>query len=576
MKSKVLHSLKRLQGTLTNESWSTYRRIVSKVCQDHSSFEWMSKVAGLIRNQDILALMEMSDFLSGQKYPTAAEHFAANQIVSLIKKYPFPSKLNPFDPEKKARETFAESEQRCKETNERFLGPVDWAKSPYRNEWNSMRSFINYVMGHTPPLGDIYDKCYFGPGASVGVHGNATNLARKFASDWSVTPGAQLYARSACFRNWHVFESLTRPRPGAAACLDPELAKASFGKRVTTVAYNKIAFVPKTVKTFRSIAVEPLLNGYVQSGVDVLLRARLLRVGINLTDQSINSRLARRGSTVDDDSSFVTIDLSSASDSIAINLCRDLLPSDWYAFLDAIRSPSYLIDGVAKRYHKFCSMGNGFCFPLETLLFTAACVASGAGEVGVDFHVYGDDIIVRKHCAKRVLGLLSEMGFVVNKEKTFLEGPFRESCGTDWYSGDDVRPFVLDFELNSFQSVAKFLNLSRRNARTTAFFDGVRDLLLGLLPEDLRIFRPLEGPPDTAVTVERDLFMTSPYAVWSRDLQCWSWRELISTPHSDIGWNMLRDSDLSLTMAALRGSRSDAPFTIRRKTRTTLRKVAYG
>lgn len=576
MKSNVRNSLRRLQGTLTSNNWSTYRRIVSKVCSDHSEFEWTSKVAGLIRNQDVLALMALADSLSAQMYRTAAEHFAANQIVSLIKKYPFPPNLNPFDPEKKAKETFVESELKCKETNERFVSSSAWAYSERRAEFNTMRNFISYCIGYSPSLSDIYNECYFGPGASVGVHGNATNLARKFASDWSVTPGAQLYARSACFLNWHVFESLTRRQTGSVACLDPELAKASFGKRVTTVAYNKIAFVPKTVKTFRSIAVEPLLNGYVQSGTDLVLRRKLRRIGINLSDQSINSRMAYLGSLEDGDDSFVTIDLSSASDSIAINLCRNLLPPDWFAFLDAIRSPSYLIDGVVKRYNKFCSMGNGFCFPLETLLFTAACHAVGAGTPGIDFHVYGDDIILRKRFARPLLGLLSEMGFAVNKDKTFLEGPFRESCGTDWYRGDDVRPFVLDFSLDNFQSIAKFLNLSRRNARSTAFFDGVRDLLLDLLPEDLRFFRPLEGPPDTAITVERDLFMTSRYAVWSKDLQCWSWRELISTPHVDKTWRELKDSDLSLTMAALRGSRSEAPFTIRRKTRTTVRRVAYG
>lgn len=573
MKSKVQRSLRRLRRNLSANSWENYRQLIAGVCQDHIATSWSTKVAELLGNNDISGLVDYADSLVEQKHPTASQHLLANQIASLIRKYPFPTDLNPYDPEKKARDTFLKSEDKCRQMNERLSSPDFWGSTSFGSEFESMYRFIRYVLRDSPDLKSIYDKCYFGPGASIGVHGNATNLKQKIASDWSVSPSAFLYARSAVLNNWHLVELLARKEAGGFVCLDPDLLYKRFGERCVIRAYNKIAFVPKTVKTFRSIAVEPLLNGYVQAGTDLYMRGRLRRIGIDLSDQSINSEMARLGSLSDGDDSFVTIDLSSASDSISIELCRLLLPPDWFEFLNSIRSSSYSHNGEVIRYHKFCSMGNGFCFPLETLLFTAACFSLGCGIAGQDFHVYGDDIIVRKRFATKLVSLLGDMGFDVNSNKTFLEGPFRESCGADWYNGVDVRPFILDFELNELSSLFKILNLSKRSPLTTMFFSGVEPYLKGLIPDNLRFWRPLAGPSDTAVTVERDEFMSSPFAKWSRDLQCWEWTELIHRPVVDR--SEMRDSDLSLLMAALRGSSSSSPFVIRRKTRTGVRRVAY-
>jgi len=575
MKSKVLRDLQQLQRTLPNRSWATYRKLIGRLCSDHESQFWSAPIAGFIRNSDTSSLVEYADSLVLQKYSTAREHFLANQIASLIRKYPFPADQNPFDPEKQALETFHSSELKCLNSNIKFSNLQFWVGGSLGTHIETMHRFITYCLGLDVDLSKVYDECNFGPGASVGVHGNATNLARKIASDWSVSPSAYLYARSAALRNWHLVELLARRDERGVACLDLGEIYTSFRKRVSIGTYNKIAFVPKTVKTFRSIAVEPLLNGFLQTGVDKIMRRSLRRIGIDLSlGQALNSKLAREGSLRDTDDSFVTIDLKSASDSISVGLCKLLLPASWFELLNSIRSSNYSLNGQVTRSNKFCSMGNGFCFPLETLLFTAACFSVGCGKAGVDFHVYGDDIIIRKRFSEPLISLLGELGFSVNTEKTFLEGPFRESCGTDWYGGVDVRPFILDFALDSIQSITKFLNLSRRNLFSQEFFEGQRGFLLSLLPDNLRIFRPLEGPPDTAITVERDLFMTSPFAKWDKDHQCWSWLELVHSSVPD-NWRELRDGDLSLMMAALRGSRSKTPFTVRRKTRMSVRRVAH-
>jgi hypothetical protein len=352
--------------------------------------------------------------------------------------------------------------------------------------------------------------------------------------------------------------------------VDPDGFDQKLRAKVSWVSYNKISFVPKTAKTLRSVAVEPLLNGFVQKGIDEVLRLRLKRSNLDLTDQDRNVEWARQGSLDDSADGFVTIDLSAASDSISIGLCREVLPPDWFYLLDRTRSKNYLLDGRLARYEKFCSMGNGFCFPLETLLFAAACSACGCGQPGIDFSVYGDDIIVRKKHADRLLSFLDAIGFSVNSEKTFLLGPFRESCGGDWFHGEDVRPFILDYALDCVESVFKVLNLTRRSWRCIAFFESSRDHLISMIPVPYRYSRPLvTEPADSGYYAEIDEFMSSPFARWNREYQTWSWLELHHSPVIDKAiTRRRRKARVVLMIAALKGASSSAPFTVRRMTRT--------
>lgn len=571
MKSKRLKGVINLNKALSNNYWTNYRKFLGRIVEGLSdTFEWRHDVMGALRNQDVDRLLALADSLSSQKYDDATHHFVANQVAYLIKKFPFPPSLGSFNPEKKAREKFLASEATCRLTNEYFTsqffsdGDVQW-------KFHNMRNFIAYVLGNVS-LASIYGSCDFGPGANIGVNGNASNIKQKIACDWTVTPSALMYGYAAFVQDFSLmrcFSSYESPY----VCLDPDKLLSDFREACTVINYNKIAFVPKTTATHRVIAVEPLINGYVQKGVDAVMRRKLLRIGIDLSDQSINSSMAYQGSLEDSEDSFVTIDLSSASDSISIGLCRELLPPDWFELLYSLRPENYLLDGVVTRYEKFCSMGNGFCFPLETLLFTAAAHAVGAGTPGRDFHVYGDDIIVRKSVAQDLLNLLGVMGFSVNTEKTFLSGPFRESCGTDWFGGKDVRPFILDFRFDSLESIFKFLNLSRRSALTECFFLGVRDFVKSLIPTHLLFLRPEKGPPDTGVDAEIDEFMASPHARWSKDLQRWRWLELHHVPIQDRSER--RRSAHALMIAALRGASANQPFVYRRKTVTTVRVVPH-
>jgi len=155
---------------------------------------------------------------------------------------------------------------------------------------------------------------------------------------------------------------------------------AYLHKGLCRVGMGHLAFVPKSAKTDRSIMIEPLLNTFVQKGIGSYLKGRLLKAGCNLYDQSINNSLARKGSK---DGTLATVDLSSASDSIAYSVVLDLLPVDWMNFLTAWRTGHVVYDKkrIDFELEKFSSMGNGFTFELESLIFytCALCVAVESG-----------------------------------------------------------------------------------------------------------------------------------------------------------------------------------------------------
>jgi hypothetical protein len=198
--------------------------------------------------------------------------------------------------------------------------------------------------------------------------------------------------------------------------------------------WNRVETVPKNWKTDRTIACEPGGNIPLQLAFDSYCKRKLRKWNIDLSDQSLNQELARRSSL---DDSLATIDLSMASDTLSYNTVAWLLPDQWFKYLDDIRSPLGKLSGSVSRYAKFSSMGNGATFALETLVFAAACKAVGSKA----FSVYGDDIIIEKELANELIKLLKFLGFSVNLDKSYLSGPFKESCGTNWYEGVDITPF---------------------------------------------------------------------------------------------------------------------------------------
>lgn len=301
---------------------------------------------------------------------------------------------------------------------------------------NQMKSILDGFFFSGPDstfgLSEIFLGGNVGPGASVGSEENSfyTKLFDSPLTSTSLTLNRLYRSMIACHPTWSDAENARFRTHGD-----------------TIVAGSRLSFVPKTSEISRSICTEPVLNMFFQKGIGCFLEGCLRqRYNIDLSVQpSVNRKLAKLGSI---DGSFATIDLSSASDSISRSLVAEIFPPYFVRFLDYARSPSTLLPtGSIVELHMISSMGNGFTFPLQTLIF-ASLVEACYTTMGLPlrdqnkqlrFGVFGDDIIVEKSIYEFVCKMLERCGFTVNVDKSFNSGYFRESCGADYYRGIDIR-----------------------------------------------------------------------------------------------------------------------------------------
>lgn len=280
----------------------------------------------------------------------------------------------------------------------------------------------------------------FSGGASTSRARTESHPARKYVGKAHITGAALVF-----------FEDLLEDMPGWQFEIDSQ---------VEIVPGNVMFTVPKNADIDRVACKEPDLNMFMQKGVGGEIRRCLKRVGIDLNDQSRNQKLARMGSI---DGSLATLDLSSASDSVSSGLVQLLLPPIWYGVLDSLRSPVTRIDDYVHQNEMFSSMGNGFTFELESLLFYALARATAyfRGIKGV-ISVYGDDIICPSDMAQDLQFVLSFFGFEVNPEKSFWDGPFRESCGGHFLDGFDITPFYLRSPIERVSDLIHMANSLRK------------------------------------------------------------------------------------------------------------------
>ncbi len=236
------------------------------------------------------------------------------------------------------------------------------------------------------------------------------------------------------------------------------------------VEHCRVETVPKNAKTHRVIAVEPRGNGFLQKGVGAYIRRQLRKVGIDLNDQTRNQEAAKAAF----EKRLATVDLSMASDTVCREIVYDLLPFEWASYLDDLRSKwAVLPDGSRVRLEKFSSMGNGFTFELESLIFwaIARAVVDQRDSTGTVL-VYGDDIVVPQEDVSALKLCLSRAGFLMNSEKTHLgETPFFESCGKHYFGGSDVTPCYQKEVLDDDREVVRLGNRLIRFALRSGFGD---------------------------------------------------------------------------------------------------------
>jgi len=223
----------------------------------------------------------------------------------------------------------------------------------------------------------------------------------------------------------------------------------------------KLITVPKNSTSRRTITVEPLLNQFIQQGLNTMLRdsineCRILSNCLALTDQSINQKLALDGSLTDE---WATLDLKSASDLLSIPLITAVFGRHPYFLKEMLGCRSSFVQVSSqdepRPLGKFAGMGNALTFPVQSVCFAIICISAILSKQGLKptyesvrrasrrVRCYGDDIIVGTEVAHQCVKWLEDAGLKVNVNKSFLAGNFKESCGVDAYKGVDVTPIYL-------------------------------------------------------------------------------------------------------------------------------------
>lgn len=306
----------------------------------------------------------------------------------------------------------------------------------YAHLISTVRMMVARVVPWTPSLDIAYGQ--FSGGASTSKRRAEGHPALKFLGKADATREA-----------WGLFQAVN-DRTRWSSHINETWVEPRF------VRGNSLFTVPKNSEIDRCACKEPDINLFLQRMLGNQIRYCLRRVGIDLNNQNRNGELARLASISGD---LATIDLSAASDSVTIEAVRLLMPKDWFHYLSLSRSITSLVDGTEVNLEMFSSMGNGYTFELESLLFyaIAKAVAYLTGTRG-HISVYGDDIICPTAMVEELFSALRFFGFSVNEEKSFYEGDFRESCGSYWHAGENVKPFFLRGPINRYTDLIKVLN----------------------------------------------------------------------------------------------------------------------
>lgn len=386
----------------------------------------------------------------------------------------------------RAIEKWLATEVRNAATNERLETMCEDYHILPRVPWRKFRSYcadlVASIIGDVPP-----DSAFIG-----GFSGGASTSKKRTESHPSSKYTGEAHCTSAALP-WF-FEVVIPQVPGWTrnVILLDEGCLPFKGENILTVVKqesNVMFTVPKNTTIDRVACKEPDINMYLQKGVGKFIRKRLKRrCGIDLNDQSINRDLARKGSI---DGSLATVDLSSASDSVTTGLVEAFLPPIWFSAMNAIRCPTTMVDGEVHVNEMFSSMGNGFTFELESLLFyvIARAIAYFEGVKG-DISVYGDDIIIPTGIYHQLEWVLGVLGFQVNPDKSFHTGGFRESCGGHYYYGCDVTPFYLRAPIVRLTDLIHVCNQLRLWSRRQSLLDGLLDPLFEDLWRELSAHVP--------------------------------------------------------------------------------------
>jgi hypothetical protein len=441
--------------------------------------------------------------VSPRDYTNAHHYFLDAQAAAFFNKNE--SLPTSVDREQAAFQKWKVAEAQCAQTNaflSRVLnGPSDRETEVVREFLIRVRKRVRWWMGPCP---DRLDG-RFGPGVTLCCRGHLATAADKM----SVRPSTTL---SSLDITRHLWEETAWGRAIVARSLRGErVYEDGVLSYVSVVDAAKWMSVPKNALTDRSIEIGPSLNVFYQLAVGKRLKESFARKGWDLRHaEGVHRAFARDASIT---GSHATIDLSSASDTVSRLLVKALVPEDWFGLLDRLRTKRVETPEGPFFLEKFSGMGNGYTFELESVIFMAICqeVLStfGSGSFpGIEISVFGDDIIVPTALAQKCVQALNLLGFETNASKTFVEGPFRESCGGDFYAGKAVRPHFAEKVPENPQewialangirraALAHFGELERADAHSAAWIR-----VIDAIPSSIRACR---GPVDLGDIVLHD------------------------------------------------------------------------
>ena len=412
-----------------------------------------------------------------------------------------------IDTKQAAEQAWFEAEHRCAATNAFLLrvenGPHDRITLRFRDFLSKVKKRMSWWLGPLP--NNLLGK--FGPGVTLCCRGNLSTVPDKMTVIPSTTP------RMLDYLHWWVESSWAR-------ALDARGLLYRGGQlNVDIQRFAVWSSVPKKATTDRSIEIGASLNVYHQLFVGKTMKRRFQARGWDLRfSPDLHKRVACAASISGD---FATIDLKQASDSVSKVLVKLCSPAPWYQLWSDLRSPAIQMpDGRVIYLEKFSGMGNGFTFELESVLFMAICqvVLEDLGlpyQANSDVYVFGDDLIVPTSAARPVMNALRCLGFEINEDKTFIDGPFRESCGGDFFGGVAVRPFFPKEDPHEPQQYIAFANGLRRVANSHVDgFSGRPDFLrpwlrvLDAIPSDIRRCRGPEELGDIVIHDEEAKWVT--------------------------------------------------------------------
>ena len=283
-------------------------------------------------------------------------------------------------------------------------------------------------------VSDIMSRSKPRPGS--GTYADYHSWTNKFGLEWfmrkEVTPTINV--------EYKPYNGFFRPYKGAPV---PEVYTGDTD-------FSEVLFVPKDSRGPRTIVREPFnrlcgqmaFNSYLATSINRSSHGR-----INFDDQSVNKKLAESSSV---DRKYATIDLKNASDSVDSNIIRHIFRhSSGLLWFVNQRSKACTLPRSKRLYslNKLAGMGSGLTFPCMSLLIHLTITRAFVNHLGCTYefakrlvYVYGDDIIIPTHLYGVATRALTRVKLNVNADKSFFRSHFRESCGGDYYNGQEVNP----------------------------------------------------------------------------------------------------------------------------------------